>query len=313
MWAAIFGAGMSLSNRALWVIDRNLSRPLSLADIAAACGVSRHHLAHAFGEAVGMTVMEYVRARRLSDAARALADGAQDILDVAIASGYGSHEAFTRAFRARFGATPETVRRQGATAGLDLVAPLELEEATGARLAPPRFHDAEAILALGLRERRSFGELRVIADQWRRFAPEIDAILNRTHPIPIGVLMRIDDEGAFDYACAVEVSDFSDAPRDLAQLRIPAQRYVIFHHAGHVSRLGATYRAILDDWLPAADLTLAEGPSLERHMPRFDPRTGEGGVDVWLPLAEDRQVGLQPPGQAAADADDGMAARRRSP
>jgi AraC family transcriptional regulator len=276
---------MTLSNRALWVIDRNLSRPLSLADIAAACGVSRHHLAHAFGEAVGMTVMDYVRARRLSDAVQALAAGARDILDVALASGYGSHEAFSRAFRTRFGVTPETVRRRGTTTGLDLLAPLELEEPTGARLAPPRFHNAESIRALGLRERRSFGELRAIADQWRRFGPEIDAIRNKAHPIPIGVLMQIDDEGAFDYACAVEVSDFSDAPRDLAQLRIPGQRYVIFHHAGHVSGLGAAYRAILDDWLPTAGLTLAEGPSLERHMPTFDPRTGEGGVEIWLPLA----------------------------
>jgi AraC family transcriptional regulator len=275
---------MSLSNRALWVIDRNLSRPLSLADIAAACGVSRHHLAHAFGETVGMTVMEYVRARRLSDAARALADGAQDILDLAIASGYGSHEAFTRAFRARFGATPGAVRRRGATAGLDLLAPLELGGPSDVRLATPRFDDHQAILALGLRERRSFSDLRVIADQWRRFAPEIDAIPNKAQPIPIGVLTQIDDEGAFDYACAVAVSDFSDASADLARIRVPPQRYAIFHHAGHISGLGGVYRAILDDWLPAAGLTLAEGPSLERHMPTFDPRTGEGGVEVWLPL-----------------------------
>ncbi|MBV8683727.1 MAG: AraC family transcriptional regulator [Caulobacteraceae bacterium] len=275
---------MSLSNRALWVIDRNLSRPLSLAEIADACGVSRHHLAHAFGEAVGMTVMEYVRARRLSDAAGALAAGAQNILDVAIVGGYGSHEAFSRAFRTRFGATPEEVRRSGTTAGLDLIAPREIEEPIRIRLGPPRFQDADEILALGLRERRSFGDLRAIADQWRRFGPEVGAIRNKADPIPIGVLMQSDDEGAFDYACAVEVTDFSDAPADLARLRVSAQRYVVFHHAGHVSGLGATYRAILEDLLPEAGLTLAEGPSLERHRPAFDPRTGEGGVDVWLPL-----------------------------
>ena len=275
---------MSLSNRALWVIDRNLSRPLSLADVADACGVSRHHLAHAFGETVGMTVMGYVRARRLSDAARALASGAQNILDVAIASGYGSHEAFSRAFRARFDATPETVRGVGTTAGLDLLAPMELDEPTSARLGPPRIEAADEILALGLRDRRSFGDLRAIADQWRRFGPEVGAIRNKADPIPIGVLTPSDEEGAFDYVCAIEVTDFSEAPADLARLRVPAQRYTIFTHAGHVSGLGATYRAILEQWLPAAGLTLAEGPSLERHRPAFDPRTGEGGVDVWLPV-----------------------------
>ncbi len=109
---------MSLTNRALWTIDRNLGRELTLAGIAQACGVSRHHLAHTFREVAGRPVMDYVRARRLSDAAGALAGGAGDILDLALESGYASHEAFSRAFRAQFGATPEAVRRRGSTPGL---------------------------------------------------------------------------------------------------------------------------------------------------------------------------------------------------
>jgi AraC family transcriptional regulator len=275
---------MSLTNRALWVIDRNLLAPLSLAGIAEGCGVSRCHLAHAFGQAAGMTVMDYVRARRLSHAAEALAGGARNILDVALGAGYGSHEAFSRAFRARFGSTPEAVRRAASTAGLDLLTPLELAEAIRPRLAAPRYADAPRILALGLRERRQFGELRAITDQWRRFAPAIGAIANRAQPIPIGVLTPIGVDGAFDYACAVEVTAFAEAPPGLVRLTVPAQRYAIFRHAGHVSRLGATYSAILEDWLPDAGLTLADGPSLERHATTFDWRTGEGGVEVWLPL-----------------------------
>ena len=100
---------MTLTNKALWVIERNLDRPLALAEIAESCGVSRYHLAHAFGESTGHSVMHYVRGRRLSAAARRLANGAPDILDLALASGYESHEAFSRAFRAQFGATPDTV------------------------------------------------------------------------------------------------------------------------------------------------------------------------------------------------------------
>ena len=54
---------MSLANRALWSIDRNLTTELSLGSVAEACGVSRYHLAHAFGASTDMSVMEYVRAR----------------------------------------------------------------------------------------------------------------------------------------------------------------------------------------------------------------------------------------------------------
>jgi len=44
------------------------------------------------------SVMRYVRGRQLTEAARCLASGAPDILAIALEAGYGSHEAFTRAF-----------------------------------------------------------------------------------------------------------------------------------------------------------------------------------------------------------------------
>jgi AraC family transcriptional regulator len=88
-----------LAEKVLWAIERNLDRPLTLAEIADACGVSHFHLAHAFGQATGISVMQYVRARRLAEAAESLAAGdAPDILDLALDAGYGSHEAFSRAF-----------------------------------------------------------------------------------------------------------------------------------------------------------------------------------------------------------------------
>jgi AraC family transcriptional regulator len=61
---------MSLTNKALWVIERNLNRELTLTAIAEACEVSRYHMAHAFGAATGLSVMEYARGRRLTEAAR---------------------------------------------------------------------------------------------------------------------------------------------------------------------------------------------------------------------------------------------------
>jgi AraC family transcriptional regulator len=102
---------MRIADRALWVIERNSEQALGLNDIAAACRVSRSHLANAFGTATGWPVMRYLRARRLTESAHRLAGGAPDIFSVALEFGYGSHEAFTRAFRDQFGQTPEQVRR----------------------------------------------------------------------------------------------------------------------------------------------------------------------------------------------------------
>ncbi|MEG2034340.1 MAG: AraC family transcriptional regulator, partial [Janthinobacterium sp.] len=91
--------------KALWYIESHYADNISLGDIAHVSGASPCHLTRAFGLATGHSVMRYVRARRLSEAALALAQGAQDILAVALQAGYSSHEAFTRAFREQFHVT----------------------------------------------------------------------------------------------------------------------------------------------------------------------------------------------------------------
>src|SRR6202051_2125329 len=101
---------MNPAQKALWFIESHLADALTLDEIAGGGGVSRFHMVRAFAAATGLSVMRYVRARRLSEAARALAGGAPDILSLALDADYGSHEAFTRAFRDHFGVTPDADR-----------------------------------------------------------------------------------------------------------------------------------------------------------------------------------------------------------
>ncbi len=75
--------------KALWFIESHFADEISLDDIARVSCVSRFHLARAFGIATGMPVIGYLRVRRLTEAAKALANGAPDILAVALSVGYG--------------------------------------------------------------------------------------------------------------------------------------------------------------------------------------------------------------------------------
>ncbi len=276
---------MSLPDKALWIIERNSTQPLTLDGIAEACGVSRSHLAHAFGTAMGMSVMQYVRARRLSATARALAAGAPNILSIALDAGYGSHEAFTRAFRERFQQTPESVRERRTVDGLDLVDPLELRPRADVRLDPPRIIDEEALRVVGLAERCSFDTTITIPAQWQRFMECYHAIPNKREQIPIGVNYGEDDDGQFQYMCGAEVHRFGERPRGLVELEIQPRQYAVFEHRGHVSTIYETYRTIWDEAMPATGRSVADAPVIERHNPTFDPRTGEGGLTLWIPLA----------------------------
>src|SRR6201997_4448338 len=115
---------MNPAQKALWFVESHLADPLTLDDVAEVARISRFHLVRAFATATGLSVMRYVRARRLTEAARALAAGAPDIPQVALDSDYGSHEAFTRAFRDHFGVTPETVRATSCLDKLKLQEPI---------------------------------------------------------------------------------------------------------------------------------------------------------------------------------------------
>lgn len=274
----------SITNKALFAIERNAGHALSLDAIAAACVVSRFHLAHAFGEATGLSVMDYVRGRRLTDAARALAAGADDILQLALGSGYGSHQAFSRAFKARFGAAPEAVRKAKSTRALRLVDPLPHLDPKPMTLKEPRIEHEGELLFVGRAEAVSFSATQVIPNLWARFmSGPYGHIGHRLDEPPTGLAIPSDDDG-FRYMCAARVSSVGDLPEDCAARKVAPATYVVFAHDGHASVIRQTYDAIWNDWFPASGKTPARQPSLERHNPSFDPRTGEGGVMIWIPI-----------------------------
>jgi AraC family transcriptional regulator len=279
---------MSLINRALFIIERNLQHELSLGGIADVCGVSRFHLAHAFGDATGLAVMEYVRRRRLTESAYALAAGARDIMEVALDSGYGSHEGFTRAFKAYFGRTPEEVRRTESVAGLALLDAIRFVEGRGVKLEAPRFERTGELKFIGLSEPFTYGDTARIPSQWRRFMADFyPRIEHKSQSIPVGIVTSgSDGDTDLCYTCAVEVSRFDTVPAGLTSLAVKPASYAVFPHNRHVSELSQTYAAIWNDWFPASGHKPAEAPSLERPNVTFDPRSGEGGQTLWIPLAQ---------------------------
>src|SRR3979490_436371 len=130
---------MNPAQKARCFIESHLADTMTLDEVAAIAGISRFHMVRAFAAATGLSVMRYVRARRLSEAARALADGAPDILSLALDADYGSHEAFTRAFRDHFGITPEAVRSSTRLDNLKLQEPILMDSTLTDNLQPPRF------------------------------------------------------------------------------------------------------------------------------------------------------------------------------
>jgi AraC family transcriptional regulator len=275
---------MSVTNKALFVIERNLHHDLTLDQIAKYCDVSRFHLAHAFGESTGLPVMEYLRGRRLTEAAYALGAGADDILSVALDSCYASHEAFSRAFKAHFGRTPEEVRKSESIEGLRLIDAIRHVESKAMTLKEPSIQTEGELLFVGLSEHVPYQDTQNVARQWERFMSgaygEIDHKV--TEP-PVGITTGSNDDG-IEYVCAAGVTKFGPVPKNCIKLTLPPATYVVFAHDGHVTQIRGTYEAIWNNWFPKSGKTPAEAPSFKRHNDTFDPRTGNGGVTIWIPI-----------------------------
>jgi len=90
---------------------------VSLAALARHVGLSTFHLQRAFSDAFGETPKQLTLRLRLGRAAVMLLTCDDSILDVALACGFQSHEAFIRAFRRRFAMTPSAYRERGFVEG----------------------------------------------------------------------------------------------------------------------------------------------------------------------------------------------------
>ncbi len=277
---------MSAIGRAIWFIESHFKSDISLDEIAETAGLSRYHLSRVFGMTTGHSISGYIRSRRLSGAALALTDGSSSILQVALDAGYGSHEAFTRAFREQFGMTPESLRKQGHVRNLALQEPIRMDDTRLPKLDAPRFETHAAMLLAGLAETYAHEATQAIPSLWQKFNQHFGHIPGQIGNVAYGVCTQAEDGSeSFRYMSAAEVSGTDDLPEGFVITKLPPQRYAIFTHRGHISGISATVHQIFGEWLPQSGQQHAGTlDMMERYDDRFDPRTGMGVTEIWIPL-----------------------------
>jgi AraC family transcriptional regulator len=99
----------------------HIGEPLDRETLAAVAGFSIPHFHRVFTAHVGESAISYVRRLRLERAARKLRMGAVDITEVALAAGYDTHAAFSKAFKQQFGLSPSEFRQLNCWAATQLL------------------------------------------------------------------------------------------------------------------------------------------------------------------------------------------------
>jgi AraC family transcriptional regulator len=157
------------------------------------------------------------------------------------------------------------------------------------QLEPPRLENGKALLIAGLRRNYTPETMHDLPAQWQRLVPHLGKIPGQIGRTAYGVSWCPENLQAISYLCGVEVSDFSSLPGEFTIVSIPAQRYAVFSHREHVSRIRETIEAIGTKWFPESgqELTAPDGEApnfFERYSEEFDPRTGMGGMEIWIPV-----------------------------
>ncbi len=161
-----------------------------------------------------------------------------------------------------------------------------------AALEAPRFETSPAKLIAGFRESYAFSTpdfKQGIPAQWQRLGPMIGRVPGQIDAVAYGVCFDMfGDQASFDYVAGVQVASTTALPKGFSHLQIPALTWAVFPHRLHASRFNETMGAIMRDWLPRSGCEIAHGPGapdlLERYGEDFDPQSGMGGMELWLPV-----------------------------
>jgi AraC family transcriptional regulator len=159
--------------------------------------------------------------------------------------------------------------------------------AQGLGLNKPHFETGREMDIAGLNASYTMETRGGIPDQWHKFAPQIGNVPGQVGGMTAyGVVWNNKGDCDFDYLCGVEVAPGSKLPADTTKVHVNAKRYIVFPHTAHVSLLPATIETIWTKWVPDCGLKIAQSPCFERYTEEFNPETGMGGTELWVPLAE---------------------------
>lgn len=281
---------------ALWLVESRLDEGPTLAGVAREAGLSPFYLTRRFAEETGLTLGAYVRSRRLGEAARALLAGAPNILDVAVAAGYGSHEAFTRAFRAEFGLTPEQVRARGQEQPITIRTPVRMRATRQQPVTPPSVEAFPAGRYVGIVRRYAVGELGRLPGQWEEFQRHLThidragvaaayGVVRLVEPAPAAAEQDAAEEVMVEYASVLPESSGLRPRGELTTVSVPALRVARFEHTGHISGIHASTSGAFESLAAAGLRSEGRYELVERYGPEFDPRSGYGPVGLLLPIA----------------------------
>ena len=272
-------------------IEENLTQPIQYESLSRIVGCSVYEFSRIFSFMAGMSVSEYIRRRRLSQAVFDIQKGGEKIIDIALKYCYESSTTFTRAFKELHGTTPSSARKTGV--------PLKTYPAISFVLTIKgvnemyfRIEKMESFQIMGLSGYDTSVKDGGMTPLWTRFMDEYNPKLwndgDSYYTAPfwqIGAYAFASENGRTKAIIGAQYRGRKPAGIDISIETIPAATWAVFSIKGATGfeEYNAAYARILTEWFPASQYKRDES------LPNLESYPG-GAIDenyvweIWIPV-----------------------------
>lgn len=274
-------------NAALEYIEANLTGDIDYSAAAQIACCSPYHFQRMFSYIAGIPLGEYIRRRRMTQAAADLRrqSGAK-IIDIALKYGYDSPTAFNRAFQSIHGVAPSKARSEKVT--LKAYPPISFKiTITGDVEMDYRIEQKDAFQIVGIASPLASNieeNFAAVPQMWQKAAteniiPQLTALMGDEPQGVLGVSCCNDAE-EWQYFIAVAGENTPDT--DFATYQVPAATWAIFPGSGSMPHsIQELEKRIITEWLPNSGYEYANAPDIEVYL---SPDPANAVFEVWVPV-----------------------------
>ena len=276
--------------KALNFMEGRLTFNVELEDLADIANFSMFHFHRLFVGIVGYTPMDYLRRRRLSEAARELVYSLRPIKSIAHRYQFESQASFTRAFGKQFALSPGKVRTT--KHAFDYFAPIDVKKEfkrKGVESMEVKIVEKEAMKIVGMKTSTTIKN-NVVPQLWDKFNKVSCQIENvKVKKVALGVCPTVDtkdfnEETPFEYIAGLIVENFDKVPEGMTTYEIATQKYAVITHKGALDKLQETYDYFYSIWPKESGQEFSGGAEFELYDERFMFGSPDSEMDIYRPI-----------------------------
>jgi len=283
-------------NNVIEYIEENLTRPIKYESLSKIVGCSVYEFSRIFSFMAGMSVSEYIRRRRLSQAVFDIQNGSEKIIDVTLKYCYDSPTAFTRAFKELHGATPVSVRKTNVS--LKTYPPITFVlTIKGVNEMKFRIEKMDSFQIMGLAGAIGVDNAGSMWDEYLDAPGSYNERMGNQTGKPSFYCKPFEQVGVYDFQSVDgltpaiigaeykgEIPNVEGLTKGLTIKHIPAATWAVFSEKGSEGFCGGAYARILTEWFPASAYRRDESiPHLE-VFPMDTHVNAEYAWEIWLPV-----------------------------